>query len=194
MAEFFTALLAVAFAELGDKTQFIALVLAARYAHQKWAIVIGLIAAATLMHGIAGTLGYFVGDLINGPWVTLIVGVIFVVLGLVILLTSNENPEESEDIPKKYMHLGALVGSFLLFSVSEIADKSQVATMMLAAHYDSILRVSSGAALGMVLVVLPVIFFGAWLTKRLPMRVIRYIGSGVFIVIGMLSLYEYFRG
>ncbi|TRW50224.1 TMEM165/GDT1 family protein [Aliidiomarina halalkaliphila] len=194
MTEFLTALLAVAAAEMGDKTQFIALVLAARYANQKWAIVIGLVAAAALMHGIAGTLGFFVGDLLNGKWVALIVGVIFIAMGMAILVSPNEKPDEATDVPKKYLHLGALGASFLLFSVSEIADKSQVATMMLAAHYDSILRVASGAAVGMTLVVLPVIFFGAWLTKKLPLNAIRYAGSGIFVIIGLLSLYEYFKG
>ncbi|RUO32867.1 TMEM165/GDT1 family protein [Aliidiomarina sanyensis] len=189
ITEFFTALLAVAAAELGDKTQFIALLLAARYAKQKWAIILGLIAAATLMHGLAATLGFYLGDFVVGDYTALVVGILFIVMGLAIL---RKEPEGSDDVNHRYLRFGAFAASFLLFSLSEIADKSQIATMMLAAHYEAIVTIAAGAVVGMVLLLVPVVFFGAWLTKRIPMQVIRYTGFAIFVAIGILSLYEFF--
>lgn len=189
MTEFFTALVAVAAAELGDKTQFIALLLAARFVQHKWAILYGLLCSAILMHGLAATLGFYLGDMVVGDFTALVVGVLFIVMGLLIL---RKEPENADDVNQQYLKFGAFAASFLLFSLSEIADKSQIATMMLAAHFESIIPITLGAVVGMLLLLVPVIFFGAWLTQRISMHIIRYTGCVIFVMLGLVSLSEFF--
>jgi len=185
MVEFFAALVAVAVAELGDKTQFIALLLAARFPQQRVAILAGMVLAMILMHGIASSLGFFVGDFLMGDWISIIVGVAFIAMGLAMLL-----PEKHDDAQKssKFGRFGPFLAAFLLLSLSEIADKSQIVTMMLAAHYGTILPVAAGAVVGMNLVLAPVIFFGAWITQHVPLHVIKIIGCIVFVVLGLGAL------
>lgn len=185
MVEFFAALVAVAVAELGDKTQFIALLLAARFPRQRMAILAGMLLSTVLMHGIASTLGFFVGDFLVGDWLATVVGVAFIAMGLAMLL-----PEKDEELQKssRFAQFGPFLAAFLLLSLSEIADKSQIVTMMLAAHYGTILPVAAGAVLGMNLVLVPVIFFGAWITKHVSLHVIKIIGCVVFVVLGLAAL------
>lgn len=187
MSEFFAALLAVGAAELGDKTQFIALLLAARYPKQRGALIAGMMLGMVLMHGVAGVIGFYVGDLLAVDWLSYVVGALFIVMGLAVLI-----PEKEEKVAtnKKFFKLGAFFAAFLLLSVSEIADKSQIVTMMLAAHYQSIFPVAAGAVIGMSLILIPVIFLGAWITNRIPMKVVRIFGCVVFIGLGLLAIFS----
>ncbi|MCL5255926.1 MAG: TMEM165/GDT1 family protein [Gammaproteobacteria bacterium] len=186
MNEFFTALIAVAAAELGDKTQFIALLLAARYSDQRAAVVAGVVLSTIVMHGIASSLGFVLGDFMNGSIVSIAVGIAFIIMGLAMLRPEKE--EDDDDNDSKYLKYGAFFASFMLLSLSEIADKSQIVTMMLAARYETIVPVALGAVVGMNLLLLPVVFFGAWITTRVPMHVIRYVGCAVFVGLGLFSL------
>ena len=186
MNEFFTTLIAVAAAELGDKTQFIALLLAARYSNQRTAVVAGVVLSTIVMHGIASSLGFVLGDFMSGSVISFVVGIVFIIMGLAMLRPDKGDDEDSNS--SKYFKYGAFVASFLLLSLSEIADKSQIVTMMLAARYETIVPVALGAVVGMNLLLLPVVFFGAWVTNRVPMHVIRYVGCVVFVGLGLFSI------
>lgn len=186
MNEFFTTLIAVAAAELGDKTQFIALLLAARYTHQRGAVITGVVLSTIVMHGIAASLGYVLGDFMSGTILSWIVGIAFIVMGLTMLKPEQDSNDEKDS---RYLKYGAFLAAFLLLSLSEIADKSQIATLMLAAHYESIVPVAAGAVVGMNLLLLPVIFFGAWITTRIQMHYIRYTGCAVFVTLGVIAIF-----
>lgn len=185
MSEFFAALVAVAAAELGDKTQFLALLLAARYANQRGAVIAGMLLGMILMHGVASVIGYFLGDFLAADWLSYAVGALFIVMGLAVLI-----PEKDEEVEanSKFFKLGAFLAAFLLLSVAEIGDKSQLVTMALAAHYQSIFTVAAGAIMGMCLLLIPVIFFGSWITNRIPMRAIRIFGCVVFVSLGVIAI------
>ncbi|RUO19660.1 hypothetical protein CWE08_09525 [Aliidiomarina iranensis] len=187
MSEFFAALFAVAAAELGDKTQFLALLLAARYPKQRMALIAGMMLGMILMHGVASVLGYYLGDFLAVDWLSYVVGALFILMGLAILRPERE---EKVDSNSKFLHLGAFFAALLLLSVSEIADKSQIVTMMLAAHYQSIFPVAAGAVVGMNLILIPVIFFGAWITNRVPMKMVRIFGCVVFVSLGLLAIFN----
>lgn len=185
MMEFFTAVIAVGAAELGDKTQFIALLLAARFPKQRLAIIIGVICSTLLMHGIASTLGFYLGDIFLGDWVSYLVGGLFIIMGLLMLLPEKEENDNEES---KFTKYGPFLATFLLLSLSEIADKSQLVTMMLAAHYNTIVPVAAGAVVGMNLLLIPVVYFGAWITNRIPIRAIKITGCLVFVALGVIAL------
>ncbi|RUO37343.1 hypothetical protein CWE13_05110 [Aliidiomarina shirensis] len=187
MSEFFAALVAVSAAELGDKTQFLALLLAARYANQRGAVIAGMLLGMIVMHGIASVIGYYLGDFLAADWLSYAVGALFILMGIAVLVPEKDEQVETNS---KFFKLGAFLAAFLLLSVAEIGDKSQIVTMMLAAHYQSMFSVAAGAVVGMNLLLIPVIFFGAWITNRIPMRAIRIFGCLVFVSLGVIAIFS----
>lgn len=181
MEALLTSTLLVAVAEIGDKTQLLSFVLAARL-RQPWAIIAGIFAATIANHALAGSLGAWLAHL-AGPgvmqWVT---GVLFIGFGLWAL-----HPDALDDDPKIH-RAGAFVTTLIAFFIAEMGDKTQLATVALAARFDSLAAVVLGTTLGMMLANVPAVMIGEKLAARLPMKAIRLSAAGLFILTGALTL------
>ncbi|GGB94267.1 UPF0016 family membrane protein [Marinobacterium zhoushanense] len=186
MDAFLSSTLAVAIAEIGDKTQLLTLFLVARFAQQRGAIVFGILLATLVNHGVSAWLGGWLADLIPENWIVWIVGLSFIAVGLWVLIPDKEDDEESESL--KY---GALAATCVLFFIAEIGDKTQIATVILAARYEEmLLAVVTGTTLGMLLANVPVAYFGGALMRKVPLDWIRRTACGLFVLLGLLSLFQ----
>jgi putative Ca2+/H+ antiporter (TMEM165/GDT1 family) len=154
----------VALAEVGDKTQLLSLVLAARF-RKPWPIVAGILAATLLNHTAAGAAGAWLTTMIGADAMMKIVGVSFLAMAIWIFVTT-----------------------VTLFFIAEMGDKTQVATVMLAARYPSLVGVVLGTTIGMLLANVPVVFFGDAIAKRVPLAVVRKITAAAFVALGALAL------
>ena len=181
MEVLFTSTLLVAVAEIGDKTQLLSFVLAARL-RQPWAIIAGIFAATLANHALAGSLGAWLAHL-AGPgvmqWVT---GLLFIGFGLWAL-----HPDALDGDPQIH-RAGAFVTALVAFFLAEMGDKTQLATVALAARFDSLAAVVLGTTLGMMLANVPAVIIGGKLATRLPMQAIRYFAAALFMLTGVLTL------
>jgi len=184
MDAFLSSTLAVAIAEIGDKTQLLTLFLIGRFAGRRGAIVLGILLATLINHGLSAWLGGWLVDWVPAHWVSWIVGLSFIAVGLWVLIPDKDDEEESGSL--KY---GAFVATCILFFIAEIGDKTQVATVILAARYEELLLpVVAGTTLGMLLANVPVACFGGALMRRVPLHWVRRAACGLFVLFGVLSL------
>jgi putative Ca2+/H+ antiporter (TMEM165/GDT1 family) len=172
----------VALAEIGDKTQLLALVLAARF-RKPWPIIAGILLATLLNHGIAGALGAWVSTLLSPETLRWIVAVAFIAMGLWILV-----PDKEDDAAAKYRY-GAFLTTLIAFFLVEIGDKTQIATVVLAANYDSLSLVVLGTTIGMMAANVPVVLAGHFAADKLPLKLIHGIAALVFIALGVAALF-----
>lgn len=182
MDAFIPSTLAVAIAEIGDKTQLLTLFLAARFA-QRNAIILGILVATLLNHGLSAWLGAWLVQWIPEQWVPWIIGASFIAVGLWVLIPDKDDEEDGAVL--KY---GAFIASCILFFIAEIGDKTQVATVILAARYDSLMWVVLGTTLGMMLANVPVAYAGGWLMQKIPLSLARWSACGLFILLGVVSI------
>ncbi|MBB1405147.1 MAG: TMEM165/GDT1 family protein [Pseudoalteromonas nigrifaciens] len=182
MEIFLTSTVTVALAEIGDKTQLLSLLLAARF-HNKIALILGVLVATIINHGLSA----WFGDWLSGnfaieylPWV---VNISFIVVGLWLLI-----PDKDEAVSHKYDRYGAFLVAFVLFFIAEIGDKTQIATVLLGAQYQSVLWVTIGTTVGMLIANVPVIYAGNALLKRIPLNKVRIIAASVFVLLGLYGL------
>lgn len=183
MEALFASTLAVAIAEIGDKTQLLSLFLVHRFRGRNLAIIAGIIVATLVNHALSAWLGAIVAAWLPPGWLKWIVGLSFIGIGLWLLIPDQDGDEESGLL--KY---GAFVATLVLFFLAEIGDKTQIATVVLAARYDSTLQVIAGTTLGMVLANAPVILLGDRLMQRLPLAWARRTAFVLFIGLGTLTL------
>ncbi len=183
---FLTSTLAVAVAEIGDKTQLLSLLLAARF-HKKRAIVAGILLATLLNHAASAWLGVWLGQSLQlwlqgdaARW--LLVGG-FALMALWVLV-----PDKDDDSVDTHQAWGAFAATTVLFFLAEIGDKTQVATVLLAAEFSSVLWVTLGTTLGMLIANVPVVYYGQRLMQHLPLALARYITSAVFAVLALWVL------
>lgn len=179
MEPFVTSTITVALAEIGDKTQLLSLVLATRFKN-KWAIIAGIFVATLFNHGASAWLGNWLGQFFqseSGKW---IVGGSFILLAVWLLI-----PDKDEDVDHHYDKYGAFLVSTILFFIAEIGDKTQVATVLLGAQFDSILWVTIGTTLGMLLANVPVVFAGEYILRALPMNMVRVVAAVAFALVGV---------
>lgn len=173
----------VALAEVGDKTQLLAFALAARY-RAPWPVVAGILLATLANHALAATGGVWIAGLLPPGWLQWAVGLSFLAMAGWVLVP---------DKPDEGLGAGArLVSPFwatlVAFFLVEIGDKTQVATIALAARYEALLAVVAGTTLGMVLANLPVVLFGGLLADRLDPKWIRLAAAVLFAALGLVSL------
>ena len=167
----------VALAEIGDKTQLLALLLAARF-RRPWPIVAGILVATLLNHAIAGEIGA-----LAARWLT--PGVMrWIVAGSFIAIALWTLRPDALDADTKLPAHGAFLATVLAFFVAEIGDKTQVATVLLAAKYPSLTQVVAGTTLGMLLANVPVVVLGSRFADRLPLRAARLVAACVFLALG----------
>lgn len=184
MDALFVSTLAVAVAEIGDKTQLLALVLAARY-RKPWPIVAGILVATLLNHGLAGWLG----ALVTG-WVSpqaLRWGVVVSFLAVAAWALVPDKLEEDEAKMPKY---GAFLATLVAFFLVEIGDKTQVATIVLAAQYSPLWQVVAGTTLGMAVANVPVVLLGARFAAKLPLKAARYAAAALFAGLGLWVAFQ----
>jgi putative Ca2+/H+ antiporter (TMEM165/GDT1 family) len=174
----------VALAEMGDKTQLLSLVLAARF-RKPWPIVAGILVATLANHALAGALGTWVTTLLGPDVLRWVLGVSFLAMAAWMLIP--DQLDEGDD-DGKAPRLGIFGTTVLAFFLAEMGDKTQIATVMLAAQYQAWIWVVAGTTLGMMLANAPVVWFGERITRMLPIRVVHMVSAGVFCVLGILAL------
>jgi len=178
---FVTSTVLVALAEIGDKTQLLSFVLAARL-RKPLPIIAGILVATLANHALAGSVGVALARLLppaSLPWIT---GLLFVGFGLWTL-----HPDSLDDDPKLH-RAGAFVTALIAFFIAEMGDKTQLATVTLGARFDSLTAVVAGTTLGMMIANIPAVLIGEALAQRLPMKAVRYVAAAVFIVTGIVTL------
>lgn len=184
MDAFLSSTLAVAIAEIGDKTQLLTLFLVARFPAQRMAIILGILISTLVNHGISAWFGAWLVEWIPENWVPWIIGLSFISIGLWVLIPDKDDEDDSAML--KY---GAFLATCILFFIAEIGDKTQIATVVLAARYDdAMLWVVAGTTLGMLLANVPVAVFGGWLMQKVPLNWVRRGACGLFVLLGVLSL------
>lgn len=182
MEAFLYSTLGVAWAEIGDKTQLLALFLAARFT-QKNAIAAGIFAATLLNHLASAWLGVWLAANVSPEMMKWAVGLSFIAVGLWLLRPDNDGMPDS-----RWLEFGAFGATAMLFFLAEIGDKTQIATVLLAAKYESLYAVVAGSTVGLMLANLPVVYFGNALMKKLPARAVRIGACVLFCIMGVLTI------
>ena len=182
MEAFFTSTLLVALAEVGDKTQLLSFVLAARL-KKPVPILWGILAATLLNHALATWAGILMADSVPAAVLGWAVGASFILFGLWAL-----KPDTLDEIPR-VRNAGVFVTAFVAFFLAEMGDKTQFATVALAARFDALAAVVLGTTLGMMIANVPAVWFGERLTKRLPMSAVRLAAAALFVAIGLLTIW-----
>jgi putative Ca2+/H+ antiporter (TMEM165/GDT1 family) len=181
MEAFAVSTLAVALAEFGDRTQLLAIVLAARF-RKPWPIAAGILAATLVNHGASAWIGEWAGDLV-GEWARWIVGLSFLAMAVWILI-----PDKDGDEAGRFAGHGAFVTTLVLFFLVELGDKTQIATMLLAARFESVLAVATGTTLGMMLANVPAVWLGDRLAPYLKTDWFRRAAAAAFLALGLAAL------
>jgi putative Ca2+/H+ antiporter (TMEM165/GDT1 family) len=175
----------VALAEIGDKTQLLAFVLAARF-KKPLPIIAGILCATLVNHGLAGALGAWIISVVSPEAMRWVLGLSF--LGMAAWTLIPDKIEEEETQVAK--HLGVFGATLITFFLAEMGDKTQIATVALAAHYGQPLLVVMGTTLGMLIADVPAVFIGDRFAARLPMRLIHAVAAAIFAAMGVLALFR----
>ena len=173
----------VALAEMGDKTQLLSLILAARY-RKPMPIVLGILVATLLNHAIAGALGAWLSSLMRPEVLNWVMAAAFIAMGLWILVPDKLD-EDDVAVPKQQM--GVFFATVVAFFLAEMGDKTQFATIALAAQYSDVLSLVLGTTLGMMMANAPAVYLGNRFAQRLPTKIIHMIAAIIFIAIGVLT-------
>ena len=184
MEPFFISTAIVALAEMGDKTQLLALVLAARF-RQPWPIVLGILAATLVNHALAGAVGAWVTTFVGPQVLRWILGASFIAMAVWMLIPDKLDEGEADGSPR-WCVFGTTV---LAFFLAEMGDKTQIATVMLAAQYSAWAWVVMGTTVGMMLANAPVVWLGEHITRRVPIRAVHVVSAVIFLVLGLLALW-----
>lgn len=183
MEAFLTSTLLVALAEIGDKTQLLSFILAARL-RRPAAIIAGIFVATIANHALAGWFGSWIATFFTPETLRWIVGIVFIVFGLWTL-----RPDEfDEDEAPQAGHASAFTTTLIAFFMAEMGDKTQFATIALAARFDALPWVILGTTLGMMAANVPAVLIGENLARKLPLKAIRWTAATVFVVTGGLAL------
>jgi putative Ca2+/H+ antiporter (TMEM165/GDT1 family) len=182
MSALLTSTLVVAVAEIGDKTQLLSLMLAARF-RRPWPIILGIFVATIANHFVAAWVGDWVAGALGPQTLRWLLGVAFIAIAVWAL-----KPDELDDAPSGRRSMGVFATALVAFFIAEIGDKTQVATIAMAAKYTELAAVVAGTTLGMMLANVPVVFFGERIVARLPLKAIRWFAAAMFAVMGVAVL------
>jgi putative Ca2+/H+ antiporter (TMEM165/GDT1 family) len=172
----------VGLAEIGDKTQILSLMLAARF-QRPLPIIFGILFATLANHAAAGLAGTYFGILLNGPWMQWILGLSFLSVAVWALF-----PDKYEGNVTAISRRGAFTATLAAFFCAEIGDKTQIATIGLAARFEQFYPVVLGTTCGMMLANIPAVLIGRRIANKLPVKAIRLTAAIVFAVLGVLTL------
>lgn len=173
----------VALAEIGDKTQLLAFLLAARF-KKPLPIILGILVATLLNHGLAGALGAWITTVLSPEVLRWVLGLSFIAMAAWTLI-----PDEiEEDEAKIAGRLGVFGATLVTFFLAEMGDKTQVATVAMAAHYAAPVMVVIGTTLGMLIADVPAVFAGDKLAAKIPMKLVHGIAAAIFAALGVATL------
>jgi len=172
----------VAVAEIGDKTQLLAILLAARF-RKPLPIILGILGATLLNHAVAATLGYLVAGWFSSTTFQIVIGVAFIAMAAWALI-----PDKIGESQARMNHAGIFAVTFVSFFLVEIGDKTQIATSLLAARFHNISLVTIGTTLGMMIANVPAVYLGEAVTRIVPLKYVRIAAAVVLVVIGVLIL------
>jgi Ca2+/H+ antiporter, TMEM165/GDT1 family len=174
----------VALGEMGDKTQLLALLLAARF-RKPVPIVLGILVATLANHAAAGWLGGWIAAWMGPQWLRWVIGGSFLVMAVWMMI-----PDRLDDAPvdSKGLRLGVFGTTVVAFFLAEMCDKTQIATIALAARYPDLLAVVAGTTLGMMIANVPAVLLGDQVARRLSMTLVHGVAAALFAVLGVLTL------
>lgn len=187
MDAFLIATGVVALAEIGDKTQLLSLVLAARY-RAPWAISAGIFVATLLNHALAALVGESVFEWIGPDWMRWIVGLSFIAMAIWTLIPDRLDADEENVAEKKLRRYGVFVMTVVIFFLLEMGDKTQIATAILAARFNDLFPVVMGTTVGMLIANVPLVFFGNILLRKIRIELVHRITAVLFLILGLLTL------
>jgi putative Ca2+/H+ antiporter (TMEM165/GDT1 family) len=173
----------VALAEIGDKTQLLAFVLAARF-KKPLPIILAIFCATVVNHGLAGAMGAWITSVLTPETLRWVVGVSFMGMAVWTMIPDKIEDEET----KVASRLGVFGATLVTFFLAEMGDKTQIATVAMAAHYPNPVMVVIGTTLGMLVADVPAVFIGDRFSKKIPMKLVHSIAAAMFAVMGLFAL------
>jgi Ca2+/H+ antiporter, TMEM165/GDT1 family len=173
----------VALAEIGDKTQLLAFILAARF-KKPVPIILGILVATLINHGLAGALGAWITSAVTPEILRWVLGLSFIGMAIWTMIPDKIEDEETK-IAQKFGVFGATLITFFL---AEMGDKTQIATVAMAAHYAAPLMVVIGTTLGMLIADVPAVLVGDKLANKIPMKLVHSIAAAIFAILGIATL------
>ncbi|MBK7002887.1 MAG: TMEM165/GDT1 family protein [Rhodoferax sp.] len=183
MEALLTSMGVVALAEIGDKTQLLAFVLAARF-KKPLPIIAAIFCATIVNHGLAGAVGAWITSTLTLETLRWVVGLSFIGMAIWTMIPDKIEEEETQVAN----HLGVFGATLVTFFLAEMGDKTQIATVAMAAHFPSPVMVVIGTTLGMLIADVPAVFVGDRFSKKLPMKLVYSIAAAMFAVMGVLAL------
>jgi putative Ca2+/H+ antiporter (TMEM165/GDT1 family) len=174
----------VALGEIGDKTQLLALLLAARF-RRPVPIILGIFVATVLNHALAGLVGETVARFLGPDLLRWVIGVSFLAMAAWMLV-----PDEIDDAEGGAQRFGVFGTTVIAFFLAEMGDKTQIATVALAARYTELFQVVAGTTFGMMLANVPAVLLGDRAARAIPMQLVHAIAAGIFAVLGVLTLFN----
>lgn len=172
----------VALAETGDKTQLLAILLAARF-RSPLPIILGILVATLANHALAGAAGHWLSHLVDPDVMRWVLGLSFLAMAVWALI-----PDRMDELDAASGHWGVFATTLAAFFLAEMGDKTQVATVALAAQYQSLLAVVAGTTLGMMLANVPAVYLGERITRRIAIPLIHKIAAALFLLLGLTTL------
>jgi Ca2+/H+ antiporter, TMEM165/GDT1 family len=172
----------VALAEIGDKTQLLAFVLAARF-RKPMPIILGILTATLANHALAGAVGAWVAHVLGPIALRVVLGVSFLAMAAWTLI-----PDRLDEAHAKLPHASVFVTTIVAFFLAEMGDKTQIATIALTAEYRAFASVVAGTTLGMMIANVPAVLVGGRLARRLPIRLVHAVAAAIFAVLGIVAL------
>jgi Ca2+/H+ antiporter, TMEM165/GDT1 family len=182
MDPFFISTLVVAIGEIGDKTQLLSLLLAARF-QRPIPIILAILCATVANHTLAGAMGEWVHNLTSPEVLRWVLGISFLSIAVWALV-----PDKLEKDPTSQGRYGVFLVTLGAFFLAEIGDKTQIATAMLAAKYHAIVSVVGGTTLGMLLADVPAVLFGSATSQTIPFKAVRLLAAGLFALLGSAAI------
>ncbi len=183
MEAFLTSTGIVALAEMGDKTQLLALILAARF-RKPWPIVWGIMVATLLNHALAGAVGAWITTLVGPDMLRWLLAASFIAMAAWMLIPDKMDDEDADAQPR----WGVFGTTVIAFFMAEMGDKTQIATVMLAAKFNAYVWVVAGTTLGMMLANAPVVWLGERMTRLVPIRIVHIVSALIFGGLGVAAL------
>jgi len=180
--------LVVAIAEIGDKTQLLAIILATRF-KKPAPIILGILVATLANHALAALAGSLVSDLFDGAWFKWAIAASFIAMAAWALVPDKVD----DDMPGGAGRYGVFLTTTIAFFLVEMGDKTQIATVALGARFHDVLRVALGTTLGMMLANVPAVYFGEAVTRVVPLKYVRTGAALIFLGLGLWAGIEAFR-
>lgn len=172
----------VALAEIGDKTQLLAFILAAKF-RKPGPIVLGILAATLVNHGFAGAVGSWITTLMGPETLRWVLGISFIAMAVWTLI-----PDKFDEEDAKLARFGVFATTLIAFFLAEMGDKTQVATIALAAQYQNLVAVVAGTTLGMMVANVPAVIMGDKIADKMPVKLVHRIAAAIFAILGIATL------